>query len=205
MRILIGQPFHESGTKELTRLMDKYKNINLVLFPEGYLSSENALNDACVLAKSKRVVVVSSFTDSIDRKNRAIIIESDGSIILNRKKSATNDSLIEPSRVKTSLGVIGFLLCREIFIQSISFVNCDLIVNPIGVGMVSEDQFVDWSSRAQNIARSMKCAIIGTSHADGCFKGSVVSIPISFCYDKYGKEVVLSKADMYPKIVDLLL
>ncbi|WP_185750810.1 hypothetical protein [Clostridium sp. KNHs214] len=47
MRILIGQPIHEEGIEQLKNDIENNKGIDIVLYPEGYLSSEEALESAC--------------------------------------------------------------------------------------------------------------------------------------------------------------
>jgi len=47
MRILIGQPKFETGILQLTNDIQMNSNIDLVLYPEGYLDSEKALEEAC--------------------------------------------------------------------------------------------------------------------------------------------------------------
>ncbi|MEK3917882.1 hypothetical protein [Paenibacillus sp. FSL H7-0331] len=69
----------------------------------------------------------------------------------------------------------------------------NLIVHPIGVGMFSEEQFDEWINEAKKIAVAYKPMIIGTSHADGSFRGSDVSIPIAYCFDKNGDAIFVSK------------
>lgn len=44
--------------------------------------------------------------------------------------------------------------------------------------------------------------IIGTSHADGSFRGSDISIPIAYCIGANGEEVFISKNDTRTRIME---
>ncbi|NRF95844.1 hypothetical protein HQN89_34085 [Paenibacillus frigoriresistens] len=79
----------------------------------------------------------------------------------------------------------------------------DLIIHPIGVGMFSEEKFDEWTKEARKIAVTYKTMIIGTSHADGSFRGSDVSIPISYCFDENGDAIFISKNDVRTRMLDL--
>lgn len=80
--------------------------------------------------------------------------------------------------------------------------NIQLIFNPIGVGMFSEEQYADWSGEAKQIAMQQRSLILGTSHADGSYRNCGVSIPIAYCFDETGETVLLSKNDTRTRIVD---
>lgn len=79
----------------------------------------------------------------------------------------------------------------------------DIIVHPIGVGMFSEEQFDDWITEARKISVLFNTMIIGTSHADGTFRNSNVSIPISYCFDKNGETIFISKNDVRTRVLDI--
>lgn len=81
--------------------------------------------------------------------------------------------------------------------------DIDIIVHPIGVGMFSEEQFDEWINEAKKIAVAYKSMIIGTSHADGSFRGSDVSIPIAYCFDKNGDAIFVSKNDVRTRMLDI--
>ncbi len=57
--------------------------------------------------------------------------------------------------------------------------NITFIAHPIGVGMLSDEQFEEWINEAKNITKTYKTIIIETSHADGSFRNCRISIPIS--------------------------
>ena len=95
------------------------------------------------------------------------------------------------------------MLCCEIFLDNISFEDVEIIFNPIGVGMFSEEQFEEWSGRAKELAVVNNCYVIGTSHADGSYMNCGISIPIAYVFDREGNEVYLSKNDTRPVLVDI--
>jgi hypothetical protein len=76
-------------------------------------------------------------------------------------------------------------------------------VHPIGVGMFSEDQFDEWVNEARKIARHYNSIVIGTSHADGSFRDSDISIPIAYCIDDEGKDVFISRNDTRTIIINI--
>lgn len=51
MRVLIGQPIHEKGITQLENDIKVNEGMDIILYPEGYLSSEKVLEDACKIAK----------------------------------------------------------------------------------------------------------------------------------------------------------
>lgn len=61
MRVLIGQPLHEDNTKQLENEIKTNKEIDIVIFPEGYLSNEKALESACEIAKKYNVTIFTSY------------------------------------------------------------------------------------------------------------------------------------------------
>ena len=80
----------------------------------------------------------------------------------------------------------------------------DVIVHLIGVGMFSEEQFQEWIDAAQKIAVKHRAMIIGTSHADGTFRDSDISIPIAYCFNSRGEAVFIAKNDTRPRVLDIL-
>jgi hypothetical protein len=69
--------------------------------------------------------------------------------------------------------------------------------------MFSEKQFGEWSGRAKKIAKETRSIFLGVSHADGSYRDSGTSIPISFAYDSDGNQVYQSKNDTRSFIIDL--
>ncbi len=90
------------------------------------------------------------------------------------------------------------------FLENIDFEDVDIIFNPIGTGMFSDEQFTEWSERARNLAIENSCFVIGVSHADGSYKNCGISIPIAYVYDKRGEAIYLSKNDTRTVIIDLV-
>jgi predicted amidohydrolase len=203
MRILVGQPYHETGIRQISELLEKNNDVQLVLFPEGYLNSEAMLGDASTLAQKYKVVIVTSFKDSGDGKDIATLIDNAGEVLFIRQKTPENGDLLLPSLIYTGIGKIGYMLCREIFLDYSPLKEADLILNPIGVGMFSDEQFVTWSTRGKFIAETLNVPVIGTSHADGFYRDSKISIPIAYYYDEDGREILLSKSDIRARIIDL--
>lgn len=207
LKILIGQPVHENDIVQLENDIRKNKDIDIVLYPEGYLSNENALDKACNLAKDNHIMIITSYRK--DNKDRAIIINYDGEIILERAKTPPdeNEELYLPLSVRCNGVNIGYLLCMEILKGARDFKKTgspvDFIAHPIGVGMFSDEQFEQWIEEAKKIAKTYNTIILGTSHADGSYRNCGISIPISYCIDCDGETVYISKSDVRTRIVNL--
>lgn len=209
MRILIGQPVHEEGIAQLENDIkaNEGTGIDIILYPEGYISSEKVLEDACGVVKDNKVMIITSYRK--DNKDRAVIISNTGEIIFERAKTLTDEAkeLNKPLYVNCNSVNIGYLLCMEILkgMRDLKSVGADInfIAHPIGVGMFSDEQFEQWVNEAKRIAKTYKTIIIGTSHADGSYRNCGISIPISYCIDSDGEPVYISKSDIRTRIVNL--
>lgn len=208
MRILIGQPIHETGIKQMVEEIKNNKGVDIVLYPEGYLSSEEVLENACEIAKEYNITIITAYRK--DNRDRAVIISNSGKKVLERGKTPPkeDEELYPPLVVDYTNMTIGYLLCMEILkgVRDLKKVDSQItfIAHPIGVGMFSDEQFEEWINEAKNIAKTYKTIIIGTSHADGSFRNCGVSIPISYCIDSSGEPVFISKSDIRSRIVNLI-
>ncbi len=207
MKVLIGQPLHECNIEQLKNEIETTKGIDIVLFPEGYLSNEKALESASEIAKKYNVTIITSYRR--DNKDRAVIINNLGELVLERAKTPPEEDrkIYAPTSVKINENVIGYLLCMEILkgMRDLKAIKekIDFIAHPIGVGMFSDEQFEEWISEAKNIAKTYNTIIIGTSHADGSYRNCGVSIPISYFIDSNGEAIYISKSDTRTRIVNL--
>lgn len=187
MKLLIGQPKLEESITQLEQTLKNNADVDVVIYPEGYLNDN--VEAACKLAKAYNVHLITGYKKP---KDRAIIINSAGEIILDRAKYA------ESPVVQVNDSRIGFILCDELVLQGLSRItggDVDLIIHPIGVGMFSNEQFDEWVAEAKKLAIASEAMLIGTSHADGTFRDCDVSIPIAYGVDKDGSEAFLSKND----------
>ncbi|WP_274364087.1 hypothetical protein [Paenibacillus thermotolerans] len=198
MKFLIIQPKLEKNIEQLERELKNHPSADAVIFPEGYLN-EN-VEKACTLARKYNKVLIGGhrkFSES--PKDRAIIINDLGEIVLDRVKyGRTTFASVKGLR-------IGHILCDELVEQGVKSEDADhidLIVHPIGVGMLSEEQFEEWINEASKVAINYRTMIVGTSHADGSFRGSDVSIPIAYCIDQDGNAVFISKNDVRTRLLD---
>jgi predicted amidohydrolase len=207
LKILIGQPIHETGIKQMVDEIKNNKGIDIVLYPEGYLSSEEMLERACEIAKEYNITIITAYRK--DNKDRAVIISNHGEKVLERGKTPPKEQeeLYPPLVIDYNNMTIGYLLCMEILkgVRDLKKISSKIsfIAHPIGVGMFSDEQFEEWITEAKNIAKTYKTIIIGTSHADGSFRNCGVSIPISYCIDSSGEAVFISKSDIRSRIVNL--
>ncbi|QHE52765.1 hypothetical protein [Pontibacillus sp. HMF3514] len=203
MKILIGQPKREQDLKQLETEIENSPSVDLILYPESYFK-ESYLEKACELAEKYNTAIITGYKDNYDL-DRVLVINSDGKVILERAKTPEEGELYTPSTVEDKGMTYGYLLCREVFqgLEGLKDENSiDLIFNPIGVGMFSEEQFSDWSGEAKKIAVQQKTLVLGASHADGSYKNCGFSIPIAYCFDENGETIMLSKDDTRTRIID---
>ncbi|WP_228275688.1 hypothetical protein [Gracilibacillus oryzae] len=172
--------------------------VDIVIFPEGYLN-EN-VEKACDLAKKFNTVLIGGYRRLKENpKDRFLIINRMGEVVFDRVKYG-NTTLHTIEGLKT-----GHILCDELIVHNIKsedFYDADLIIHPIGVGMFSEAQFEEWITEATKIATQSNTMIIGTSHADGSFGDTGISIPIAYCIDKDGLVVFISANDVRTRLLN---
>lgn len=202
MKILIGQPKQETQLEQLQREIAAYPDIDLLLYPEGYCH-ETDVETLRHLAKRFETVIETGYRDA-NRLDRALIINAEGDILLDRAKTPEAGPLYTPSTATVAGQATGYLLCREIFLglDGLKHDTVDIIFNPIGVGMFSEEQYTDWSGEAQHISRQQSALFIGTSHADGSYRNCGFSIPTALAIDATGEAIFLSKDDPRTRILD---
>lgn len=200
MKLLIIQPKLEPGLVQLRGTLEAHPEADAVLFPEGCLN-EN-LEEARALAKRHRKILIGGYRRLNERpKDRAVLIDSDGEVLLDRQKYSET-SFAEAGGVR-----IGHILCDELIEQGVKGAAAQeapigLLVHPIGVGMFSEEQFDEWIAAAAAIARTYRTLVAGTSHADGSFGGSDVSIPIAYAIAPDGEPIFIAKDDTRPRLFD---
>ncbi len=203
MKILLTQA---ERTENISLLKDQIAKIDcdIIMYPEGYISNERLLNEVCQLSKEFNKPIISSYLDDIYHKDNNVVVDEYGNEVLKRKKSNCSGPIIGQTKTRILNMKIGYLLCCEIFLAKEDYSDCDIIFNPIGVGMFSEEQFIKWTAQARKLALKNKCKVIEVSHADGSFKNCGTSIPICYYFDKDGTEVYLSHNDTRSVVIDLL-
>jgi len=109
MKVLIGQPIHEENIEQLENEIKMNREIDIVLFPEGYLSNEKILEEACEITKEYNVAIITSYR--FNNKDRAIVINNRGKKILERAKTSPNEDeeLYAPLVVDYNKTTIGYL------------------------------------------------------------------------------------------------
>lgn len=203
MRILIGQPQMEQHLEQFIQEIEANPTVDLVLYPVGYCQYTH-LDEVKELAKTFQTAVVMGYRNE-KNVDRALIIDKRGETVLDRAKTPETMPLFMPSTVEDDGRRYGYVLCREIFMGLDGLKSeepIQIIFNPIGVGMFSEEQYTDWSGEAKQIAMQQRSIILGTSHADGSYRNCGFSIPMAYCFDKTGEPVLLSKNDTRTRIVD---
>lgn len=194
MKILIGQPKLEQHITQLENEIRNNPEVDAIIYPEGYLNQN--VDQACNLAKRYNKIII---TGHKQPKDRAIIIDQTGNVVLDKAK-------YDPLLTVQLQGVnIGHLLCDELVIQGLGEWDSnvlDIVAHPIGVGMFSDEQFEEWVCEAAKLAKIHQTIIIGTSHADGSYRSSEISIPIAYCVDRNGEAVFIRKNDTRTIILD---
>ncbi|GGH27047.1 hypothetical protein GCM10008013_28260 [Paenibacillus segetis] len=206
MKILISQPYHEENLQQLETDIALDADFDTVLYPEGYITNKVNVDKACALANKYHKMIISGYRDE-NRKDRALIINPHGEIILERAKTPMNDRLFTPSAADFDGNKIGYLLCVELLQGLLGLekyaASLAYIAHPIGVGMFSDEQFDEWIAEAKKIALKYNTLILGTSHADGSYRNCGISIPIAYCIDRAGEPIFISKNDLRTRIINL--
>ncbi|MGN7414312.1 hypothetical protein [Paenibacillus sp. SAF-068] len=191
MKIIIGQPRLEQHLLQLEAELKQHPDADVLLFPEGYLNQN--IEEACRLAATYGTMIVSGHRKLHERpKDRSIIINKVGDIVLEKAKYT-------PAEVVEEHGwTISTLLCDELVLQGFrneKIKSVDMIMHSIGVGMFSEEQYSEWVEEARQIALQHQCIVMGTSHADGSYRDSEISISIAYCIAPDGEVVLASHSD----------
>ncbi|MGN7312731.1 hypothetical protein ACTHQ4_16700 [Alkalicoccobacillus gibsonii] len=206
MNIIISQPKQEDDLQSLEYHITSASQNDLVFFPEGYIKRYEDVRNVAKLAHSKGIFVVTGYLDK-DSKDRALIIDNKGRILLDRRKTRTNEQLVEPFHISLGEMKIGYILCMEILkgyeqLDQYIDLKLDIIFHPIGTGMFSEAQFTEWIREATRISEKYDTTVIGTSHADGSFQNCGISIPISYVVKK-GETIFISKNDTRSRMYNI--
>ena len=187
----------EKGLSEL-RLYAQEDNVDLLLLPEGYLSSKQ-LDEACELAKQNKKWLVTSMEDTRAEGHKyqtGVVISPDGKIAgEHRKTSVTRyeeDNGTEVGDtievIDSPLGKLGITVCFEAHFPEIARVyalqGARIIFNPIGTGMWNEEQFKQWSSIGCARASENGVFMVGCSHFND-------AIPIAYAYSPRGECLAL--------------
>lgn len=207
MKMLISQPRQEKGIDRLEFELENNIEVEIFVYPEGYLNDELTLSRTCCLAKKYKTMIITGYKDK-SGKDRAVIIDNKGEKILDRAKTPImQDKLVEPVVVSHDVLNIGYILCMEILKGTTGFEwdgeKINFFAHPIGTGMFSNEQFEEWIEYAKSVAKKYNTMIVGASHADGSYKNCGISIPISYCIDSRGEVIFISKSDVRTRIVDL--
>lgn len=206
MRLLVAQPNHELHLEHLLKEMSRQDSFDAVLYPEGYVADEASVKILCEVAKTYKKLIITGYRNS-NNKDRALMVDPSGDIILERAKSPMDEQLYRPSVAEAAGLSIGYLLCVELLQGFVGLEgqaeSLDFIAHPIGVGMFSEEQFALWIEEATRIAVKYNTMIIGTSHADGSYRNCGISIPISYWIDSTGQPIYISRNDTRSRIINL--
>ncbi|MDK8192253.1 hypothetical protein QP794_19400 [Paenibacillus sp. UMB7766-LJ446] len=199
MKIIIGQPKLEQQLLQLEAELKQHPEADVLFFPEGYLNQN--VEEASRLAAAYGTIIVSGYHRLNERpKDRSIIINKAGETVLEKAKYTS------AGVVKEQEWAISTLLCDELVLQGFHNENIgrvDIIMHSIGVGMFSEEQYTEWMEEARRLAVQNQCIVMGTSHADGTYRDSEISIPIAYCIAPDGQVVLASRNDTRTRLIIL--
>ncbi|WP_024631209.1 MULTISPECIES: hypothetical protein [unclassified Paenibacillus] len=199
MKIIIGQPKLEQQLLQLEAELKQHPEADVLFFPEGYLNQN--VEEASRLAAAYGTMIVSGYRRLNERpKDRSIIINKAGETVLEKAKYTSAEV------VKEQDWAISTLLCDELVLQGFHNENIgrvDIIMHSIGVGMFSEEQYTEWMEEARRLAVQNQCIVMGTSHADGTYRDSEISIPIAYCIAPDGQVVLASRNDTRTRLIIL--
>ncbi|WP_258530686.1 MULTISPECIES: hypothetical protein [Paenibacillus] len=199
MKIIIGQPMLEQQLLQLEAELKQYPEVDVLLFPEGYLNQN--VEEARHLAAVYGTMIISGHRRLDERpKDRAVIINKAGETVLEKAKYTAAEV------VKEQDWSISTLLCDELVLQGFRNENIgrvDIVMHSIGVGMFSEEQYTEWIEEARQMAIQHQCIVMGTSHADGSYRDSEISIPIAYCIAPDGQVVLASRNDTRTRLIVL--
>lgn len=199
MKIIIGQPKLEQQLLQLEAELKQHPEADVLFFPEGYLNQN--VEEASRLAAAYGTMIVSGYRRLNERpKDRSIIISKAGETVLEKAKYTSAEV------VKEQEWAISTLLCDELVLQGFHNENIgrvDIIMHSIGVGMFSQEQYTEWMEEARRLAVQNQCIVMGTSHADGTYRDSEISIPIAYCIAPDGQVVLASRNDTRTRLIIL--
>lgn len=181
------------------------KNVDLLLFPEGYFKAEQLDEVSRIVAGAKKWLVCSySEERKKDRHEIGAIFNRRGKLVGSHVKTVLtrteiNDGYL-PGKdikvVKTEFGKIGICVCFEMHFPEIAreykLQGARAIFNPIGNGMYDEEQFKAWTAVGRVRAFENGVYTLGCSHFTS-------AIPLAYTYDKNGVELLKkrNKAGMF--------
>lgn len=113
MKILVSQPYHEDHLQSLQTVLRSTHDFSVVLFPEGYLRNPESVQEASGLAKASGKMIITGYKDR-NHKDRALIIDQTGNVLLDRAKTPWEQPLYQPSVIKHDHFAVGYLLCVEL-------------------------------------------------------------------------------------------
>lgn len=187
----------EVGFSELKKYIQE-DGIDLLLFPEGYLDSDQ-LSEARKLAKASNKWLVTSMEDTRNKGHKyqtGVVISPEGKLVGEHKKTSVtryeedNEVGVGDSIevIDTPFGKVGITVCFEAHFPEIARVyalkGARIVFNPIGTGMYNEEQFRQWSSIACARASENGVFMIGCSHFND-------AIPIAYAYSPRGECIAL--------------
>lgn len=189
----------EKNLDQLIRFSERC-DVDLLVFPEGYISS-NQLYDASRWMKARKKWLVTSMEDKREKGfiyQTGVVMDDKGEIVGEHKKTSITDfeKKLNISRgdsievINTDFGKIGLSVCFELFFPEVTRIyalnGARIIFNPIGTGMWDEKQYLVWNAVARARAAENGVFVLGCSHYND-------GIPMAFAYAPDGECLVQTR------------
>ena len=185
---------------ELKQMDDYLKKAQgeIVVFPEGYLKSEDCDKAFELAHKYDKWLILGTQDQGECKSLYTVVIDPDKGMIYSHCKTAlTEGDRRDKARLGDSIealdtpfGKIGTVLCYEMHFPEVARIECLdgawILFNTIGTGMWHEQQFDEWTTLAKARAIENRCFVLGTTHYCD-------PIPMMYAYDPHGRLIGLKK------------
>ena len=185
---------------ELKQMDDYLKKAQgeIVVFPEGYLKSEDCDKAFELAHKYNKWLIIGTHDQGEFKSLYTIVIDPDKGVIYSHCKTAlTEGDRRDKARLGDSIealdtpfGKIGTVLCYEMHFPEVARIECLegawILFNTIGTGMWHEQQFDEWTTLAKARAIENRCFVLGTTHYCD-------PIPMMYAYDPHGRLIGLKR------------
>lgn len=184
-------------------------DVDLLLFPEKYFRAEQLNEVSRIVAKARKWLVCSYSDERRKEKHEiGVVFNRKGKIVGEHRKTVLvrreinngylpGDSL---EAIETEFGKIGVCVCFEVHFPEIAreykLQGARILFNPIGTGMIDEEQFKTWTAVGKVRAFENQVYTLGCSHFSG-------AMPLAYAYDKEGKELLKERNKNQMFVVDI--
>ncbi|MEA4911761.1 MAG: carbon-nitrogen hydrolase family protein [Oscillospiraceae bacterium] len=191
-----GELHVQSELPEMERYLAQENAGDIVVYPEGFLSTAH-IDAAAALAKKHGRWIVTGTDGTGDDHDLCIAILSpaDGLVYSHKKTALTVGDVKRGSTRGDSIEafaspfcVLGPILCYEVHFPEIARIlalgGAQLFVNTVGTGMWHDQQLYEWTTVAKARAIENRAFIVGCTHYCD-------PVPMMYAYGPDGRELAL--------------